>query len=425
MKKWYFSKNGEISGPMDLASARSSIEKNAYLYGWHPSFNTWKPLSLIGEFADLIKPSNTVNKVQQDIANEFNDKKSALTKKLNVINENIKETELLKAKLKKKISLYKHLTEDLKEDVQSAIVSVEQQMTDFNKRLLQLQESADNANSEINKVTEQFNQLITNEDNSIEAPIDNVRNISTSSHYVDDGEIEIDIDLDIELVDETVPFVEDAASDKNKRVSLHENKVEQVAEKVEQVADKKEQVSPEVIVDTNDGALSKDTDKTSPEVTKNDKPPAPPAKKRIIIDTKAPGVYREPMKISTQEHTNEPKPEIKTVSTSAQEPVSAPAGNDSVKSNMADKTEESDGTVKKGLTGMFKSVFKGSEPTPNVSTQLKMSEAIKESSEQAKPITNTSSADVVELKNVANDSEELEESEDDKDKPTRRRRRRR
>ena len=169
MKKWYFSKNGEISGPMDLSSARKSVEKSTDLYGWHPSFSTWKPVGMIGEFADLVPDNKATNQVPDEIINEFNQKKSALLKNLSLINENIKETEILKAKLKKKITLYRHLTEDLNEEVQSAIVSVEEQYTTFKTQLIKLEETAKIASAEIDQVNEQFTQLIASKRDGKEA----------------------------------------------------------------------------------------------------------------------------------------------------------------------------------------------------------------------------------------------------------------
>ena len=39
MKKWYFSKNGKISGPLELDEAKVFLTKDPDFYGWYSSFS--------------------------------------------------------------------------------------------------------------------------------------------------------------------------------------------------------------------------------------------------------------------------------------------------------------------------------------------------------------------------------------------------
>ncbi|XQW83715.1 hypothetical protein ACOYR1_11235 [Thalassotalea piscium] len=401
MKKWYFSNNGEISGPMNLASARKVVENSSGLYGWHPSFTTWKPVSVIGEFADIAKESKVASQVPQEIINEFNNKRTALIEKLKLVNENIKETEIIKAKLKKKISLYRHLTEDLNEEVQSAIVSVEQQYTTFGKQLIQLEEAAKISNNEIEEITAKFQQQISNKNEQDGEPSAQVSKISTSttadkaSVTADEAETVIDIDEDFELIDETVNLVDEDAS----------------AETT--VKETKEDVKQEPVT-----KIKKISTETTPAT-------------RLVIDTKTTDGARQPKKISTQEHLDPRiKPAVRVIDTSEKSNQTATeTANQTTVSKITAVEAEDDKKGLAGVKGMFKSVFKGSEPEPKLSAQLKMSEAIKDSNAtNVQASANDEASEVIELKKVVNESETIStmtDEESEKDKKARRRRRRR
>lgn len=434
MKKWYFSNNGEISGPMDLTSARKVVEKNSELYSWHPSFTTWKPVTVIGEFSDLINNKKITSQVPKEIINEFNSKKIALSEKLAVVTENIKETELIKAKLKKKITLYKHLTEDLSDDFQSAIISIEQQYSAFSKRLLNLQDAANIAENEIEQVTLKFQEQISNKEKNVEEAASNVRKISTAvesehsveKHKDDHAETVIDIDADYDLVDETIYLVED------------ENiKVENIAPS----NDGEKNIKIETVEEIAKDEPAKVVKKISTETMKGKSEASSPEIKRRVFDTKAPDTVRQPIKISTQEHfdksTSESESSENQVTANAEIAQSSndnkqndDSQNNELLVNKITSIDNSEASAKKGLAGvkgMFKSVFKSNEPAPKLSAQLKMSEAIKETNQvNSQSLPSDVTGEVVALKKAVNESETITTvEEDESDKKARRRRRRR
>ncbi|GHE79076.1 DUF4339 domain-containing protein [Thalassotalea profundi] len=447
MKKWYFSNNGEISGPLDLTSARKIVEKNADLYGWHPSFSTWKPVRVIGEFSELIKTNLVTNQVPKEIINEFNNTKIALSEKLSLVAESIKETEMLKAKLKKKISLYKHLTEDLSDDFKSAIISIEQQYSSFNKRLLNLQDAANIAKNEIEEVTQKFKEQLYNKQDNIDVPSDlsgNVRKISTSvenmqqssSDFVDDVETVIDIDADFDLVDESVHLIEDEATEKsvsdkyNTKIQIVDDKVTE-AKPVKAATDEEVPKKIKKISTVADNSTINATAAKVSNAEVVEKPEAPI--KRMVIGTKAPEIIRQPIKISTQENPNEDKDTSQESVKAKIDDVNSANENSNLQNtdasiNQIKNLENTEEQTKKGLAGvkgMFKSVFKSQVPAPKLSAQLKMSEAIKETDKQeAKLSANDESGAVVELKKAVNESEVTNADEDDTKKVRRRRRRR-
>ncbi len=58
MKKWFFSDNGVVTGPLDLKESKELIAKNPDLYAWYPSYTHWVPVSCIDEFETSIQYSD-------------------------------------------------------------------------------------------------------------------------------------------------------------------------------------------------------------------------------------------------------------------------------------------------------------------------------------------------------------------------------
>lgn len=51
MAQWYFSYNGERSGPFDDAAARARAQRNSNGHCWHDGFKEWQPIASVAELA--------------------------------------------------------------------------------------------------------------------------------------------------------------------------------------------------------------------------------------------------------------------------------------------------------------------------------------------------------------------------------------
>ena len=391
MKKWYFSKGGEVSGPLDLPSAKKFIENKSDYYGWHPSFRSWKPVTMIGEFSDVVKAAAAPSQVPKELINEFNLKKRQLNEKLSAILEGLKETHTIKTKLKKKITIYKELTENLSDDFKSAIESVEQQYVNFTKRIVKLEEAAEIARGEIAEVVNAFEQRVANKDTGLPKA---------------------------SLVIEEEPKPEERTNVKVRKFSTTTEDDSAVV------------TEPKV---------SKVAEQEVKEETSANKPA-----RRIVVDTKV----SEPIKASKADEdiSNEARsasPRVTKISTST---ADIPVRKENIKP-VAEKQEvlkanppinvakitslsEEEGQEQEsftGVKGLFKSVFKSSAPAPKLSTQLKQSVMNEEAASDSSSVENEDD-NVVELKspqNEHNDADSLHDDEAEKNKRLRRRRRRR
>lgn len=184
MKKWFFSDNGKVHGPLDLNSSKEFLAKNPNVYGWHPSFTQWKPVSCISEFADIVPATEQVLLVPKELSEKFLAKKTRLQSKLTSIEDSINHTQTTLNKFDKQVNDYKSLTKNLNDDVKSAIDNIEKKYGSLAKKLAQIKNAVDIAEVEIDDVIKSFDQRVNSNDvfmpacNKSEAKQDNVTSIA-------------------------------------------------------------------------------------------------------------------------------------------------------------------------------------------------------------------------------------------------------
>lgn len=160
MKKWYFSKNGKISGPLDLEDARDFLTKDPGFYGWHPSFSQWRPVSCIVEFDDVVPEPVPPAQIPPELIQEFIDKKQELHDKIDLIDESIDERTSSMYELEQEIKIYKRITQNLSDEVKANITSIEQNHKQLQKNLSDLKTVTDIANNEIDEIVTDFDTRV-------------------------------------------------------------------------------------------------------------------------------------------------------------------------------------------------------------------------------------------------------------------------
>jgi len=239
MEKWFFSDNGKVSGPLTLEEAREELAKNPNVYGWNPSLNQWKPVSCIGEFADIVPPSEQALLVPKELTDKFLAKKKRLQGKLTSIEDSIKHTESTFNSFEKQIENYKKLTANLNDDVKSAIGNIEKKHSSLTKKLSQVKNAVDIAEDEIDDAIKNFDQRVNS--NDVYMPTFN---------GTPPPPRQIDEDLKVSNIDKNAPSKAQIAESKlakpHKRVELKE--VEAPVEKTESKAKQAEeqQLPPDV-----------------------------------------------------------------------------------------------------------------------------------------------------------------------------------
>ncbi|WP_153914420.1 DUF4339 domain-containing protein [Shewanella sp. TC10] len=174
MKKWYFSKNGQVTGPLNEVEAKEFLLKDGDCYGWHPSFTQWKPVSCIKEFAHIVPALVPPALIPQTLIEEFAAKEKALEVKVASMEESVLATKGVLVEFEQEINTYKKLTINLTDEVKSNIDPFESKYNSFKGSFDELISALSIAKTEVSEVTTDFNQRVAKQNaentNSISAP---------------------------------------------------------------------------------------------------------------------------------------------------------------------------------------------------------------------------------------------------------------
>lgn len=167
VKNWFFSHNAEVVGPFTLSSAKLYVTNNPSVYGWHPTFIHWKPVSCIDEFSRVLPPAVQKSSIPKEISDQFIAKHKRLENRLTTIDSGIKNTEFSIESLNEKISQYKLLTQNLSLDVTDAVNNIESKYTNLKRQLSQIKETVHVANNEMLVVVDDFDRKVNANDVSM------------------------------------------------------------------------------------------------------------------------------------------------------------------------------------------------------------------------------------------------------------------
>ncbi|MCJ8296700.1 MAG: DUF4339 domain-containing protein [Colwellia sp.] len=164
MKKWFFSNNGEVTAPLDLDAAKDYLASNPDVYGWHPSFNQWKPVNCISEFVDVLPPTVQAPLIPKEISDKFAAKKQRLEAKLTSIDDSINHSQSSLVKFEQQISDYKDLTKNLNDEVKGAIDNIEKKYRNLSRKLSQVKDAVHIAETEMSEVVGDFEHRMSSND---------------------------------------------------------------------------------------------------------------------------------------------------------------------------------------------------------------------------------------------------------------------
>lgn len=164
MKKWFFSNNGKVTGPLDLEAAKEYLAGNSDVYGWHPSFTQWKPVNCISEFVGVLPPTVQAPLIPKEISDKFIAKKQRLETKLTSIDDSINHSQSSFTKFERQIEAYKDLTKNLNDDVKGAIDNIEKKYKSLNRKLSQVKDAVHIAEKEMSEVVNDFEHKMSSND---------------------------------------------------------------------------------------------------------------------------------------------------------------------------------------------------------------------------------------------------------------------
>jgi len=135
MKKWFFSDNGKVTGPLGLKESNELISKNPDLYAWHPSYTHWVPVSCIDEFHVEITPPPPPIEIPSGLIDDLIGEEKELITTLDRIDKTIKITSDSLYELDSELENYGKITHNLTEEVRVVVKTIEEQYASLQKNL--------------------------------------------------------------------------------------------------------------------------------------------------------------------------------------------------------------------------------------------------------------------------------------------------
>ena len=205
MKKWYFSDNGNVTGPFNVNEAKPLLAKNSDLYGWNPSLSQWLPVTQLLELREFVLESKPATQVSKELINKFVTKKRDLNKKVNLIDDVIKQTQTKITLFEKEIAKYKNLTESLTSEVQDNIVPIDKKYQLMVKQLKELTKATEIAKNEIIEVVQEFGDLVLSKTSENTEDVLELNDLPTLNNTVNrDALVQVKKDIVPEAVDSKV-----------------------------------------------------------------------------------------------------------------------------------------------------------------------------------------------------------------------------
>ena len=161
MNTWIFSKNGEITKPLELAAAKKYVVENQDAYGWKSSFTQWLPVKSINEFSALLPESKPLPQLPQKIVDEFLSKEKALEKHFENFIKEFSTGDTNAKEFEQEIENYKKLTVNLSDEVKGNINEIEEQFNILNEKLKGIKQTVETSQQELNTVVTDFNKKIS------------------------------------------------------------------------------------------------------------------------------------------------------------------------------------------------------------------------------------------------------------------------
>ncbi|MCL1141974.1 DUF4339 domain-containing protein [Shewanella gaetbuli] len=179
MKKWFFSHDGDVTGPLNESEALEFLQHQPNCYGWHPSFSQWLPVSHISEFAGKVAIPESPAQIPPTLIKEFSNTKQSIRHKLTEMDESIKYSKTYLYELEQEINIYKRLTNKLSDEVKNNINGIEAKYESYQKLFAELLEAVEIAKTEMLEVTTEFDARLEARAQDLAAVPTPAKNIET------------------------------------------------------------------------------------------------------------------------------------------------------------------------------------------------------------------------------------------------------
>lgn len=171
MKKWFFSKNGEVLGPFAVDEANDYVLANSDSYAWHPSYSHWMPVTCINEFENSILAPKPPSIIPKELVDEFIGEERKLLSRLKELDKHLMKTDNSLLNLDNEIKAFQDITQNCTAEVRTTLQSIEQQFANLSKNLSHFKSATTKGKEELTDISDDFNTRLDKDNQSpVELP---------------------------------------------------------------------------------------------------------------------------------------------------------------------------------------------------------------------------------------------------------------
>ncbi len=169
MKKWLFSVEGKVTGPLTEDDAKKFVEANLEAYAWHPSYSHWMPVNCVKEFEELIPAPKPPSIIPKELIEEYIGKERALVNRLEKLDAVLAEADTEMTELHEEIVTFKKYTQNSNEELQATLRAIEEQFANLSKSLSGFKAKTSAGKEELSTVKKEFNERLEKDQQAIDS----------------------------------------------------------------------------------------------------------------------------------------------------------------------------------------------------------------------------------------------------------------
>jgi len=167
MKKWLFSIEGKITGPLTEVDAKKFVADNLEAYAWHPTYSHWMPVNCVKEFEELVPAPKPPSIIPKELIEEYIGKERAIVARLAKLDSVLVETDTEMVELHEEIVTFKKYTQNSNAELQATLRAIEEQFASLSKNLSGFKAKAKSGKEELASAKKEFDESLAKDNQSV------------------------------------------------------------------------------------------------------------------------------------------------------------------------------------------------------------------------------------------------------------------
>ncbi len=209
MKKWLFSVEGKVTGPLAEADAKKFVTENLEAYAWHPSYSHWMPVNCIKEFEELVPAPKPPSIIPKELIEEYITKERTIVARLGKLDNVLAEADSEMSVLYEEIVTFKKYTQNSNAELQATLRAIEEQFANLSKSLSGFKAKTTAGKEDLASAKKEFDESLAKDKQVVESK-ESADFLAKAETQLKQDHAQGDVDEKAKLVNEKEKAVTDA-----------------------------------------------------------------------------------------------------------------------------------------------------------------------------------------------------------------------